>query len=150
MILTVPTLSGDNSAKSPGEGKLGQATFILWEEARQHDWAGVGCLSIKTFCNGRALYSIGRGFHAVDPTHFLVLNDRRSYSIHIDSKTPVESFCIFFERGFVEETARCVCGRIERVLDEPEAGGWSRLEFVERTYLHDAVLSPALFCLREK
>src|SRR6266496_1857419 len=150
MIVTVPTLSGDNSATNRGEGRLGRTTFVLWEKARQHEWSGVGCLSIKTICHGRALYGVGRGFHAVDPSHYLVLNDRQSYSINIDSKTPVESFCIFFEHGFVEETARCVRGRIELLLDEPEAGRWSRVEFVERTYPHDAVLSPALFRLREQ
>src|SRR6266498_498537 len=150
MILTAPKLTGDNCQTRPGERKLGQATFVLWEKARRHDWAGVGCSSIKTFFNGHALYSVGRGFHAVDSSRYLVLNDGQSYAISIDSKTPVESFCIFFEHGFVEETVRCVHERAERLLDEPEAGRQSRVEFVERTYPHDAVLSPALFCLREK
>ncbi|MBD8840013.1 hypothetical protein IFU39_19550 [Paenibacillus sp. CFBP 13594] len=48
----------------------------------------------------------GRGHFAVTNENYLLLNEGQEYGLHIDSSTPVESFCIFFPPGYVEEIGR--------------------------------------------
>jgi AraC family transcriptional regulator len=155
MIITTPQLSNRQLSRSRSDEKLGtralgRTTFILSENAHQHHWAGEGCLSIKAFFNGRALYNVGRGCHAVDDSCYLLLNDQQRYSITIDSPTPVESFSIFFERGFADEVSRSYSATSALLLEEPEFGPVPACDFVERTYPHDAILSPILFRLRRR
>lgn len=122
--------------------------FILHERARSYHWEGEGSLSIKTFFNGRALYNAGPGYHAVDDRSYLLLNGGTRYAITIDSEQPVESFCIFFERGFAAEVERAARSSPEQLLDEPVVAAGSATEFFERTNPHNAVVSPILHELR--
>jgi AraC-like DNA-binding protein len=122
--------------------------WILHERARQHSWKGTGWLSIKTFRNGRAYYDVGTGHHTVDDDSYLVLNDGETYSINIESRDPVESFCLFFAPGFAEEVRRSVSINPETLLDEPDPDEKAPIRFFEKNYPHDRVLSPAFFSLR--
>ena len=117
-------------------------------QARQYHWNGDGWLSIKTFTGGRAHYAVGPGHHAVDKTSYLVLNEGQTYTISIDSKSPVESFCIFFAPGFAEDVERNLSSKPEQLLDKPQADSRVPVHFFEKNYFHDALLSPALFRLR--
>jgi hypothetical protein len=47
-----------------------------------------------------------QGHHAVDESSYLVLNHGQTYSINIESRQPVESFCLFFAEGFAEDVQR--------------------------------------------
>src|SRR6266404_9956848 len=100
MVLPLPNLGATEPNK---KNLLGQRSFILWDHGKHHFWQGEGALSIKTFPNGRALYNIGRGTHAVGQNSYLILNHRQTYSISVDSRSPVESFCLFFAPGFIEQ-----------------------------------------------
>ncbi|PQP82727.1 AraC family transcriptional regulator [Paenibacillus sp. PCH8] len=125
------------------------APFILHESSSQFDWKGSGSLSLKTFRNGRSLYEAGRGHFAVNHERYLLLNEGQEYSLHIDSSVPVESFCIFFPAGYVEEISRNLVSSDLRLLDEPYAcSSSSRMEWVERTYSMDNRLGAALNRLR--
>jgi hypothetical protein len=79
----------------------------------------VGQLSIKSFFGGRAHYRVGRAYHAVDASSYLILNEGQTYAIEIQSREPVESFCLFFAPGFVEETRRSLSCKTLSLLDEP-------------------------------
>jgi AraC-like DNA-binding protein len=70
----------------------------------------------------------------VDPNTFLVLNDRQRYSMKIDAPKPVETCCVFFRSGFVEEIAQDATTSLEVSLDSPwrDAPG---LDFVSRLHL---------------
>lgn len=126
-----------------------QATgWILHARAREYYWEGNGQLSIKSFFGGRAHYRVGCGYHAVDESSYLVLNDGQSYSINIQSRQPVESFCLFFARGFAEEVERSLSQRHEVLLDEPDSEPTRSIRFFEKNYAHDRTVSPALFRLR--
>ncbi|WP_307215066.1 AraC family transcriptional regulator [Paenibacillus tundrae] len=105
-------------------------------EARpQFDWKGSGLLSLKTFRNGRCLYEAGRGHFAVDESNYLLLNEGQEYSLHIDSSVPVESFCIFFPHGFVEDIHRSLQGSDLYLLEEPcKSSPLGAIEWIERTY----------------
>jgi AraC-like DNA-binding protein len=126
---------------------LGQANTILRAQSRRHAWSGVGALSIKTFRGGRAHYTTGSGYHAVDDEVYLVLNQGQPYTIIIDVDEPVESFCVFFADGFAEQVRHSLCAGDAGLLDAPESLA-APVEFFDRTYLHDDLLSPALARLR--
>jgi AraC-like DNA-binding protein len=114
----------------------------------RHHWEGVGLLSVKTFSRGRALYDSGPGHYAVDDNSYLILNDGQPYSITVESVRPVESFCIFFKTGFAEQVYHSLRSGPGALLDDPEAPGRLRIEFFEKTYPHDDILSPALLSLK--
>ena len=126
---------------------LNVSTFILQGNARNYVWEGVGALSLKSFYSGQALYRVDGGYFAVDERGYLLLNHKQPYTITIDAKHPVESFCIFFGPGFAEEVARSLTTPNDRLLDEP-AVALSPLHFFERTYPHDTEVSPILLHLR--
>jgi AraC-like DNA-binding protein len=129
----------------------GQATsWILHARAREYYWEGNGQLSIKTFFGGRAHYRVGCGYHAVDESSYLVLNDGQSYAINIQSRQPVESFCIFFAKGFAEDIERTLSLKDEVLLDEPDSAPARSIRFFEKNYAHDRVVSPALLRFRAR
>lgn len=129
------------------ENLLHTASFILQGKADHYAWEGIGTLSLKTFISGQALYQVDNSYVAVDDSAYLLLNHAQPYTITIDARQPVESFCVFFAAGFAEDVARSLTTSNERLLDEPVITLPS-LCFFERTYPHDAEVSPLLFHLR--
>lgn len=134
---------------SGGQGALGQATHILHERGFRHHWQGVGPLSIKCFFRGRAFYDVGVGRYAVDDRSYLILNEGQTYSVDLDSENEIESFCIFFEHGVAESVQRSLSTKTSRLLDEPDKPARG-INFFEKTYPHDEILSPALLQLRSQ
>ena len=53
---------------------------------------------------------------------WLLLNDRQRYTITIESRQPVSTFCPFFERGFVEDVNRARLSSSQELLDSPQPG----------------------------
>jgi AraC family transcriptional regulator len=88
-----------------------------------------GPLSIKSVISGSAIYETDQGRFRLHPDCFLVLNQGRSYSMHIDS--PTETFCLFFRDGFAAEAARTQQTPTLRLLDNPVAPRIAGPEFVE-------------------
>ena len=134
----------DNGA-AHGQSALGEFSFVISETARRHHWSGAGCLSVKSFRGGEALYDVGRGRYRVGSNSYLILNQRQPYEITIDSEWAVESFCVFFEDGFAEEVNYCLITPAAKLLDNPHPARVDPVCFFEKTYPHDDVLSPALF-----
>ncbi len=129
----------------PGDKpSLGKFSFIIQESARQHHWSGVGCLSIKSFYGGEALYDVGRGRFRVDPNSYLILNQGQPYTINVDSEENSESFCVFFEDGLAEEVHYSLVTPATKLLDNLQPPGRAPICFFEKTYPHDDILSPAL------
>jgi AraC-like DNA-binding protein len=120
---------------------------ILHAKARRHFWAGEGWLSIKTFPSGRAHYSVGAGHHAVDDRSYLLLNQGRHYAIDIESQTPVESFCIFFNPAFAADAFRNTVQSPDRLLEPSDISG--PVEFFEKNHPQDEIVSPILRELRK-
>lgn len=97
-------------------------------------------LSLKTMSNGHATYEIEGGRFAVDESGYLILNHQQRYVIEIDSPTVVESFCLFFPPGWVEDIAYASRTPADRLLDTPDQA--TRITFFERLYPHDEQVSP--------
>jgi AraC-like DNA-binding protein len=110
-------------------------------------WSGVGALSIKTFRGGRAHYSTGSGYYAVDDDVYLVLNQGQPYTIAVDTNKPIDSFCIFFADDFARQVHHSLCSSDTWLLDTPEPLA-APVEFFDRTYPRDDLLWPALAQLR--
>lgn len=143
MVITIPS----NSA-TPSSTQMGQSSFLLHERATQHFWAGTGALSIKTFAHGSAFYDLGRGQYRVEPHAYLLLNQGQWYSIACESEQPIESFCLFFADGLAEEAQYALTSTMINLLDNPQPAHTTTLNFFEKLYAHDEVLSPALSALK--
>jgi len=129
---------------------LGQCSFIIDGSSRTYHWQGIGCLSIKSFSGGEALYDVGRGRFRVDPQSYLLLNQSQPYAITVEAEKEMASFCLFFEDGLGEEVHHSSNSPTAKLLDEPAAPANPPLQFFEKTYPHDDLLSPALFRLRDE
>src|SRR5205823_6522923 len=128
---------------------LGQCSFIIDGSSREYHWQGVGCLSIKSFAGGEALYDVGRGRFRVAPHSYLLLNQSQPYAITVEAEKEMASFCLFFEDGLAEEVQHSLNAPAAKLLDDPARPSLAPLHFFEKTYPHDDTLSPALFHLRD-
>lgn len=109
-----------------------------------------GALSIKCMFGGAAHYETRLGRFRVDDGHYLLLNHGTPYAITIDSPQPLESFCIFFAPGFVEQALRAQATREDALLTSPQGDDRATTSFFERTYAHDGMLTPLLRRLRRE
>lgn len=58
-------------------------------------------LSIKSVLHGEAWYETPDGRYLVTPDTFLILNEGQEYSMEVDAASNTETFCPFFQSGFV-------------------------------------------------
>lgn len=100
--------------------------------------------TIKTFAKGKAFYKTNRGFYSVEENRYLLLNEG-SYTISIDEKTEVESFCIFFRDGFAQEVLPSILKSTNSILSDPYFD-MDTVEFYEKTYQ----ITPTLILQLEK
>src|SRR5262245_19639001 len=98
--------------------------------------------------NGNALYCADRAWFSVDEKGYLILNDRQPYEIHIESPTRVESFIVYFPRGWAEEVLGSLRSSPEESLDDPQRSPRCSARFFERFTPHDKLVSPVLTALR--
>ncbi len=64
-------------------------------------------LSIKSVRRGSAWYETPDGRYRVTPDVFLVLNEGQRYSMEVDARSNTETFCPFFQPGFVRAGEFC-------------------------------------------
>lgn len=121
---------------------------LLHARSRYHEWQGTGPLSLKTFYGGEAHYTVIGGRYRVDESCYLLLNAGQEYAITVDAPMVVKSFCLFFAPGLAEDVFYNLTTTTAKLLDEPQAPMHTPLYFYERTYPHDAIVSPVLFQLR--
>jgi AraC family transcriptional regulator len=143
---------------NPAGPQLGAANAIIWGRARQYHVAEFpGPLSIKTVVHGCGIWETAEAERVVDTGTYLVLNAARPYSITIDAREIVETFCLFFRPGFVEDVHRVESCDPVALLNEPFAAeqqeeksaivkdnGRLRVKFFETLHRHDALVSPLL------
>lgn len=118
---------------NPAASRLGVENAVLWgrgnREYTVRDFPGP--LSIKAVLRGQAEWRAGGLRFEVDAGSFVILNDGQPYSMKIEPGPPVETFCVFFERGFVEDAWRSAASDDARLLDDPDRFN-ATLGFAER------------------
>jgi len=78
-------------------------------------------LSIKWVRHGEAWYETPEGRYRVTPDTFLILNEGQHYSMEVDATSNSETFCPFFQPGFVRAGEFCerlhpMDGRVGHVM----------------------------------
>jgi AraC-like DNA-binding protein len=107
-------------ALNPGSNRLGQVNAILNGRNREyfvHDYPGP--LSIKSILRGEAVWETREGRFPIDAGSLVVLNHRQPYTMTIDSREMTETFCVFFQAGFVEDAWRSLTSTPAALLDDP-------------------------------
>lgn len=117
---------------------------------RGHFYHGPGDLSIKCFLAGCATYEADGGRFAMTPDTYLILNNAQTYTIVRPPEREAEAFLAFFASGLVTDVYRNVRTRTETLLEEPWTTDFLPINFFQKLYRHDDLLSPLIFRLREQ
>ena len=124
---------------NPQAAELGRRNAILNARGMGHHEARfAGALSIKTVLRGRATWETAGGRFDLVPGSLLVLNDGEEYTITTDALQPVETFCLFFARGFVEDAFRAETEGSAGLIEEPEQT--RKIEFFERLHFESPLM----------
>lgn len=122
----------------PGRTLGAENAILSGFGSRYHVRDFEGCLSLKSVVQGSADWEMdGRRF-VVNQDCYLILNDRQLYSMTIDSHKRAKTFCLFFERGFVEDIHRVMNTGDEHLLDSPQNPRQLGLEFINRLEPRDS------------
>jgi AraC family transcriptional regulator len=124
---------------NPASEMIGRENAILsGSGTRYHVREFEGSLSLKSVVRGFADWETNGRRYTVNESTYLVLNDRQHYTLTIDSPERVTTFCLFFERGFVEEINTVIVTPVERLLDSPGNPRQTPLEFFNRLETQDS------------
>jgi len=104
-------------------------------------------LSLKCVSNGRANYRLGRRYVAVDDTGWLIVNENQPYSIEIESPTLVDTFIVWFPRGWADDVWRGATSSDAELLTSA-ADANRAPHFSEHYTPNEPVLAPAVHALR--
>ena len=135
---------------NPPPAEMGLTNGIVWGRAKQYHVAEFpGPLSVKTVVRGSAMWGTREAERLVDTGSYLVLNAGQHYSLTVDARETVETFCLFFRNGSAEDVHRVEASDPATLLDAPfgavgtqngnrEAG----VQFLETLHRHDTLVSP--------
>src|SRR5262245_29385001 len=127
-LVAQPFANGRRIAKAMPEVAINPPAHVFGRKnailnargTRHHESEFAGPLSIKSVVRGSATWETRDGRYELMPGSVLLLNDGEEYSITVDALQPVETFCVFFERGFVEDAFRATITRSAELLDDPD------------------------------
>ncbi len=129
---------------NPPAAELGRGNALLIGRGRQYETRFAGPLSLKSVVRGAACWETAAGRFVVEPRSVLLLNDGEEYTIEVEALHPVETFCVFFGRGFVEDAVRSAIHGSASLLDRAEV---APVAFAERLH-YDASLLGSLDAVR--
>jgi AraC family transcriptional regulator len=132
---------------NPPASLLGARNAILWGKARRYHIKDFpGPVSVKAVLRGSAVWETNQAGRTVDAGSYLILNAAEPYTLTIDSRQEVETFCLFFRNGFVEDACRIESCDAISILDEgcSERSPADGVRFFETLQAHDSIVSPIL------
>lgn len=98
-------------------------------------------LSLKFAFGGSEQYILGNMKYCVEDNMYLILNRDATYQSLIDSVTPVESLTLNFTAQFVEDVFYSSFNNDEYLLDFPEVRDKYPVNFFQKLYNTDSLLS---------
>jgi len=104
-------------------------------------------LSIKAALGGAEDYFIDGRRITVDDDTYAIINGDRTYASRIEALRPVQSFSIFFDRSLPAQAWQSL-SRAESALDCPADAEQRPVEFAEKLYEHDDLVTPMLHRIR--
>jgi AraC-like DNA-binding protein len=113
----------EDVAINPSPAELGRVNAVVGGRGARYESRFTGPLSLKSVLSGRAVWETREGRFEVLPGSVLVLGDGDEYELTIDALQPVETFCLFFARGFVEDVWRATITGSGELLDAAPRGG---------------------------
>ena len=108
----------------------------------------LGTLSIKTVSRGAETYILQNGRYEVRRGAYLILNHGQYYASQVSANEGMESFCIFFKPGLIENVLGGLVLPDDKLVDDPFIETEMPVWFIEKLYTNDAVLTPHLDYLR--
>src|SRR5688572_19669900 len=127
-------------AINPPAHTLGRVNAVLNGRAvRGYESRFAGALSVKAVMRGSAVWETDGGRFEVVRGSALLLNDGEEYTVTADALQPVETFCFFFERGFVEDAFRAMTSGSAALLDAPERT--SSIVFFEKLHFDSPLVA---------
>jgi AraC-like DNA-binding protein len=105
-------------------------------------------LSLKSVTRGAALYETPQARHLVTEDSLLIVNHDQEYSLRFEGLATTETFCPFFQPGFVESVAASLTTSTERQLDDIEPRPCAA-DFCERLYPNSGRIARILRRLRD-
>jgi AraC family transcriptional regulator len=106
-------------------------------------------LSIKAASAGKGLYETDTGRFEANTTGYLVLNADQNNSLTVTSPVPAAGTIVFLSRHLLGDVYRSLTSKTNQLLDSPEAHRKYSIDFVERLYPHDTIVSPVMKRLRK-
>lgn len=105
---------------NPHPSRLGAVNAVVGGRGvRRYEHRFAGPLSVKCVISGVAAWETDAGRFELVPGSVLLLNDGEEYEVTVDALQPVETFCFFFARGFVEDAWRAAVSGSAELLDDP-------------------------------
>ncbi|MEZ4822270.1 MAG: AraC family transcriptional regulator [Ignavibacteria bacterium] len=103
-------------------------------------------LSIKCSMKGKELHRTSDGSYEVTPGQYLIINNGQKCESRIEN--PTESFSVYFESGFANESLKSLVSPSEKLLNYSYIPNIQHVNFLEKLYPHNNILSPSLMRLR--
>src|SRR5205823_10977555 len=92
---------------SPPADEIGRANVVIGGTSRSYHVDNFeGSLSIKTVVSGLAVWRAGGNRFEVNENCCLFFKQKTAYEMSIEWRETTTTFCLFFERGFVEDIWR--------------------------------------------
>src|SRR5882672_11416938 len=128
--------------------RWGRESAVISARARRAEYPEFRqLLSVKAAFGGAEDYFIDGRRITVDDDTFAIINTDRTYASRIEALRPVQSFSIFFDRSLPAQAWQSL-SRAQSALDCPvDAEQWP-VEFAEKLYEHDSLVSPVLRHIR--
>jgi len=130
----------DEVAVNPPAHVFGTVNAVLNARGTRHYESGfAGPLSVKAVIAGSAAWETSDGRFELVPGSVLLLNDGEEYTVTIDALQLVETFCLFFERGFVEDAFRATITSSAALLDR--SGRATPVSFFEKLHFDSPLVA---------
>jgi AraC family transcriptional regulator len=128
--------------------RWGRESAVISARARHAEYPEFKqLLSIKAAIGGAEDYFIDGRRISVDDDTYAIMNCDRTYASRIQALRPVQSFSIFFDRSLPAQAWQSL-SRAESALDGPVEPERRPVEFAEKLYEHDDLVSPVLRHIR--